>query len=139
MIRMGGWYWYPSSQEDKLDVNKSGKWMYFFDDQEFAKEICETAIETGICYGCKCSDMETKKTDSGVICFYLNGDDIDNHYRVIDFMIQNNLIRKTKSGRYYNISFKFDNQTRSGLYGADFKGEIKLDNFINLETGEHIK
>ena len=54
-------------------------------------------------------------------------------------MIQNDLIRKTKSGRYYNNSFKFDDQTRAGEYGADFEGKIKLNEFIDLETGKHIK
>ena len=83
--------------------------------------------------------MEVQMTDTGVICFYLNGDDIENHYRVIDFMIQHDLIRMTKSGRYYNNSFKFDNQTRAGEYSTDFEGMIKLNEFINLETGEHIR
>ena len=113
--------------------------MYFFDDQEFAQKICEAAIESGVCYECKCTNMKEQLVDSGVICFYLNGDDIENHYRVIDFMIQNDLISKIKSGRYYNNSFKFDDQTRAGEYGADFEGKIKLNEFIDLETGKHIK
>ena len=46
---------------------------------------------------------------------------------------------KTKTGRLYNISFKFDDQTRAGEYGADFKGAIKLAQFIDLNTGEWIK
>ena len=83
--------------------------------------------------------MELTGDKTGVICFYLNGDDIENHHRVIRFMIDNKLIRKTKTGRLYNISFKFDDQTRSGEYGADFKGEIKLAQFIDLNTGEWLK
>lgn len=76
---------------------------------------------------------------TGVICFYLNGDDIENHKRVIQFMMDNDLIRKTKTGRYYNNSFKFDDQTRAGEYGADFEGKIKLDEFIDLKTGRWIR
>lgn len=139
MLRRGGWYWYLSGQEDKLEQQKCGKWMYFFKDQEFAQKMCEAAIDAGACYECKCSDLETTMNDSGVICFYLNGDDVENHYRVIDFMLHNKLIPKTKSGRYYNLSFKFDDQTRAGEYGADFEGKIKLNKFINLDTGEHIR
>lgn len=75
-------------------------------------------------------------TDSGVICFYVNGDDTENHKRVIRFMMENNLIRKTKKGTYYNISFKFDKQTSCREYGADFEGRLKLENFIDLQTGE---
>ena len=40
---------------------------------------------------------------------------------------------------YYNNSFKFDDQTRAGEYGADFEGKIKLDEFIDLKTGRWIR
>lgn len=50
--------------------------MYFFGNQELAQKICEEAIEAGACYECKCTDMEVQMTDTGVICFYLNGDDM---------------------------------------------------------------
>ena len=36
MIRQGGWYWYLSGEESKLEKHKCGKWMYFFEDQSFA-------------------------------------------------------------------------------------------------------
>lgn len=123
MIRKYGWYWFLSGKEEKLKTEICGKWMYFFDDQEFAQNICQKAIDEGVCYECKCTDMEMQAVPTGVICFYLNGDD---------------LVRKTKSGKYYNISFKFDNQTRAGEYGADFEGKIKLEKFVDLKTGEFV-
>ena len=138
MIRQFGWFWFLSGKEKLLVPDKCGKWMYFFDDQEIAQKICQKAIDKGVCYECKCTDMELTAQPTGVICFYLNGDDIENHKRVIAFMMDNNLIKKTKTGRYYNNSFKFDNQTRAGEYGADFEGKIKLDQFIDLQTGEWI-
>ena len=137
MNRLGGWFWFTSGRK-KLDPNKCGKWMSFFSDQQFAIDICEKAIHEDICYDCKCSDLEFKGENSGVICFYLECDDIDNHKRVIQYMIDSDLIRKTKTGKLYNISFKLDRQTRAGEYGSDFKGEIKLDQFIDLNTGEWI-
>jgi len=82
--------------------------------------------------------METQIESEGVICFYLNSDDIENHKRVIQFMKNNGLIQKTKSGKLYNISFKLDSQTRVGNYGSGFEGKIKLDQFLNLYTGEFI-
>lgn len=82
--------------------------------------------------------METNKESTGVICFYLNCDDIENHKRVIKFMMDNDLIRKTKTGKFYNNSFKFNNQTRAGEYGNDFEGKLKLDQFIDLTTGKFI-
>lgn len=138
MIRKYGWYWYLSGKEEKLKTETCGKWMYFFDDQELAQDICQKAIDEGVCYECKCTDMEMQAVPTGVICFYLNGDDLENHKRVIRFMLANGLVRKTKIGKYYNISFKFDNQTRAGEYGADFEGKIKLEKFVDLKTGEFI-
>lgn len=135
MIRQFGWFWFLSGKEGILNPEKCGKWMYFFDNQQFAQEICQKAIDENVCYECKCTDMEFTGEQTGVICFYLNGDDIDNHKRVITFMMKNDLIRKTKTGKYYNNSFKFDNQTRAGEYGADFEGKIKLEQFIDLKTG----
>lgn len=42
-------------------------------------------------------------------------------------MLENGLIRKTKTGKLYNISFKFDTETYSGKYkGSGFSGKIKL-------------
>lgn len=139
MEKFGGWYWYLTDQANLLERHKCGKWMHFFNDQKFAMSICEKAIAENVCYECKCTDMELNSSETGVICFYLNGDDIDNHHRVIKFMMDNNLIQKTKTGRLYNISFKFDDQTRAGEYGADFCGAIKLAQFVDLNTGEWIR
>ena len=138
IINQFGWFYYLTEQASLLKEHKCGKWMYFFDNQEFAKEICEKSIEDGVCYESKCSDLVATVSDNGVICFYCNCDDIENHKRIIKFMIDNKLIRKTKSGRYYNNSFKLDDQTMAGQYGNYFTGTIKLSDFINLETGEFI-
>ena len=139
MERFGEWYWYLTENTKLLERHKCGKWMYFFRDQKFAMDMCEKAIVENVCYECKCTDMELRGAETGVICFYLNGDDIENHRRVIRFMMDNELIQKTKTGRLYNISFKFDDQTRAGEYGADFKGVIKLAQFMDLNTGEWTK
>lgn len=137
-LRFGGWYWYSSSEKNKLNTKKCGKWMIFFSDQKFAREICLKAIQQKACYLCKCIDMETRKCKTGVICFYQNGDDIDNHKRIINFMIENNLIKRTKTGRYHNNSFKFDYQTRNKEYGDDYERKITLSMFIDLNSGEWI-
>ena len=54
-------------------------------------------------------------------------------------MLDNGLIRKTKSGKLYNISLKYDSQTYAGkCKGSGFAGEIKLADFVDLETGEFV-
>ena len=136
-VNMGGWYWFSFGDINRLEPHRCGKWMYFFTDQEFAIQICRKAIAKRICYLCKCSDLSIQG-DQGVICFYQNGDDINNHKLILAFMLANNLIKRTKAGRLYNISFKFDDQTRAGEYGADFEGKLKLNQFVDLDTGKWI-
>lgn len=51
-------------------------------------------------------------------------------------MLANNLIQRTNSGRLYNASYKFNDQTKNGEYGNDFKAKISLDQFVDLNTGE---
>lgn len=112
---------------------KIGKWMYFFDDKSFAASICKEAIEKNIVVKAKHSNEE-----KGVACFYLNCDEMEAHKKVIGYFIQRNLIRKTKKGKYHNISFKLDGQTRAGEYGETFVPSIRLNQFIDLESGEWI-
>lgn len=137
----GGWVWYTNEDtihKESLDPKKCGKWMWFFDDALAGEEhqsnhILTKAIEEDVVVKCK----HTDKSD-GVACFYLNGDDTIRHKKCIQFFMDNDLIRKTKSGKYYNITFKYDNQTRAGEYNANsnFESQLKLDQFLNLETGK---
>ena len=127
IIKQFGWVYYVGETADQLDEHKCGKWMYFFGDVEFAEKICKAAVENGVVAESKHSDAP-----EGVCCFYSNGDDVEAHKRTIQFFLENNLIRKTKAGKLYNISFKFDDQTRAGEYGELFQSEIKLDRFLDL-------
>lgn len=72
-------------------------------------------------------------------CFYIEYDNLNAHRKVINFFLENNLIPKTKNGRYYDISFKTDEQTLNGEYGNDFKAKMKLHQFIDLKNGKWIK
>ena len=131
ITNIGGWVFYSRENAEKIPADKCGKWMYFFDNRVFVEDICKMAINEGIVTVAKHTDDE-----SGVACFYLNVDDVEGHKRVIEFFIKNKLIRITKSGKFTNISFKLDSQTRNGEYGDGFKAEIKLDSFVDLTTGE---
>ena len=131
----GVWCCYSTEKEKFLKPDKCGKWMIFFSEEDFAKKICSMAVEEKVCYACKCSNLSLTKEKTGVICFYINYDDIEYQSRIINFMLNNNLIQRTKEGKLYNLSFKFDTQTINGEYGENFTGRIKLDNFIDLDTG----
>lgn len=133
VVKNPAWVYYLADTDPHFDETKVGKWMYFFGDRQFVEKICREAIEQNIVEECKRSNA-----DDGVSCFYLNDDDLEGHRRVIEFFIKNDLIRKTKKGKLYNISFKHDTQTLAGEYGDDYHSDIKLEEFVNLETGEWI-
>ena len=131
VVSQGGWIYYIEKTSIQLEDDRCGKWMYFFSDKEFVSHLCLEAVNNGIVSEAKHSDQS-----NGVACFYLNGDDFEGHKRVIGFFLDHNLIRKTKTGKLYNIAFKYDNQTRDGEYGEGFVSEIKLEQFLDLQTGE---
>lgn len=85
------WVYYLADEEPCFDGSKVGKWMYFFEDESHAKEICEAAIEQNIVEECK-----YKKCNGGVACFYLNDDDMEGHRRVIRFFFGKRLNKENK-------------------------------------------
>lgn len=134
-------HWIRYFQDNvSFDSDKVGKWMYFFpkdfDAFDYAAEVCEEAVRRGIVLSSKHTSDRDLFAPRGVACFYIHGDDRESHKKVIAYFLEKRLIPKTKSGRLYNIAFKYDNQTRAKQYGDEFAAEIQLDQFINLDTGE---
>ena len=129
--RQYGWVYYIGENADQLDKHTCGKWMYFFNDMRFASKICHEAVEKGIV-----TESKHRDAPEGVCCFYLNGNDLEAHKKTIQFFLDHDLIQRTKNGKLYTISFKFDYQTRAGEYGELFQPEIKLDRFLDLSTGK---
>ena len=130
-LDMLNWVVFFDPDKKQCDKDKAGKWMCFFYNSDFAENICQKAVDEGIVAQAKHSNAE-----SGVCCFYVEYDDNAAHKRCIQFFLDNDLIRKTKTGKLYNIPFKLDKQTRSGEYGNDFKAEIKLADFLDPVTRE---
>lgn len=135
------WSFYIDTElASELDESRCGKWMLYFNDIEFAEEVCRKAAIEKVVAECKHSSFESViENGRGVACFYLNLDDVEAHHRVIAFMLEHGLVRKTKSGKLYNIGFKLDDQTRAGEYGTGFKARITLSDFVDLESGEFLQ
>lgn len=115
--------------------------MYMTSDLERAEDLVREAVVTGAVIEAKHSTaahMALSRSGTGVCCFYLNGDDSEAHHRAIEFLLRHDLVRRTKTRRLYNVSFKFDEQTRAGEYGDDFHAKIRLADFVDLDTGEFI-
>lgn len=132
------WWFYLGKGYKKLRASdKVGKWMFFYEKDYYAHNCVEEAIELGVCTQAKyCATLPGR---TGVACFYTLCDDIEENKKIIKYFIDRKLIRTTKSGKYYNISFKFDNQTRNHQYNNEFEAKIRLSDYINLETGVFIK
>lgn len=133
VLKNAAWVFYIGDDAKELKLDKCGKWMYFFSNIDFAAEVCKKSVKQGVVREAKHSNAE-----SGVCCFYLNCEEIENHKKIISFFLENGLIKKTKAGKYYNISFKKDKQTISVEYGDKFNAELKLSDFLDLNTGEWI-
>lgn len=134
------WVFYINAAvEPELDEHKCGKWMYFFNDLSLAETLCRKAVLDGVVAQCKhTSPSDFDEKPRGVACFYLNADDDSAHRRVLSFMMDNDLIQRTKAGKLYNISFKLDVQTRAGERGPGFQAQIRLNDFVDLETGDFL-
>ena len=137
VVNIPGWIYYLGD-EPLLEGSKVGKWMYFYRNKEgweFAKKMCQKAVESEIVSEAKCSVIPIQ----GVSCYYLNIDDDAGHKRIIHFFMDHDMIQQTKTGKLYNISFKLDTQTQARKYGSDFQSELKLEQFVDLNTGEWIR
>lgn len=134
-------YYIDAARVGELDPKRCGKWMYMTADLERADELVREAVVTGAVIEAKRSTAKhvaLSRAGTGVCCFYLNGDDAEAHRRAIGFLLGHGLVRRTKAGRLYNVSFKFDEQTRAGEYGDDFHAKICLAHFVDLDTGEFL-
>lgn len=96
-------YYIDVDRARSLEDHKSGKWMHFFNDISFAAAICRKAVLEGTVAECKHTSASATNDGCGAICFYLNADDLEAHRRTLTFMLKNDLIRRTKAGKLYNI------------------------------------
>lgn len=125
------WVRYTTDNTWKLSgIRDCGKWTVFYNNKDTAKQLIETALETNIT-----THAKHTKGSQGVICFYTSGTDANHHRKVINFLIDNQLLRITNNLEYADSSFKFNGQSWSKEYGNPFKDLVRLSHFIDLETG----
>lgn len=99
--------------------------------QYLADAISDGALESG--------RVDTSyQLDTTVCLLHCLSTDRDMMKRVLRYMIDTNKVQKTKSGRLYNISYKFIAQSQAGLTGDKFVALIKLEDFVDLRTGEFL-
>lgn len=134
-----GWLYFLNDEDIEYTWKHSssiGKWMWFFNDLEQASYNCSFAVAINVVTQSKCT---YPSSGDGVCCLYCGLLDMDRHISILQFMISNNLIRKTKRGKLYNISFKLDSDTHKNRYGKGFSPLLKLEYFVDLNTGKFHK
>lgn len=127
----GDWIRYSSEDDWKLSsIKDCGKWVNFYREIEFAKQVITRAIDLDIVKYAKHT-----KGNSGALCLYVSATNVNDHMRVINFLKDQNLIRLKSDLSYFDNSFKLNGQSWSKEYGNFFEGLIKLSDFIDLNTG----
>ena len=135
-VASGPWMYYmDGSMGTELNWDKCGKWMHYTKDADFAAKICRDAVEQGIVR----TEKHIVSGDGIPCCFYLERDDMAAHKRVISYLLENNLIARSKTGKLYNLSFKLDPKTSNWMCGSKPRSDIKLDQFVDLTTGKWIR
>lgn len=76
--------------------------------------------------------------DSTVCLLHCNSKDHEAMKDILKYLIATNKILKTQAGKLYNISYKFNAQSQAGLTGDKFVALIKLEDFVDLYTGEFL-
>lgn len=146
----GGQIRYRKFWTNMYKSKNTGKWMFFSDKKnlfhpkthlyndwceiENVEEVCQQYMQLTNLSSPSCKIIDGY--DTRVICFYVDFQNYDDHLATLSFLLQNNLIPKTKNGHFYNISFKLDSQTRNKEYGQNYKGQLHLSDFIDLDSGE---
>lgn len=139
--KMGGWCWYGTNTFRETD--NIGKFMTFVqgDISNEMQELILKAIKQGATPLVKHTDPDMlafnpyAKNGSLAIIWYSN-DEENSLKGLVEFLIDHGLVSRTKTGKYYNISFKYDKQTQNGEYGEKFKPSISLKDIMDLNTGE---
>lgn len=136
-----GWLWYGANTFTESD--KVGKFMTYGkgDISDELQGLILKAIKQGVTPLVKHTNLDTitfnprAKDGSWVIVWY-SSDDENCLKSLAKFLVDEGLVQKTKTGKLYNIAFKYDEQTRNDEYAGEFKSKISLQDLMNLNTGE---
>ena len=123
-----------SDTEIKYDIK--GKWLIFFSDFAYADKLCKDLVDNDIVLEANHSIGGT----SGVCRIFVDAKNLEQHRKVLRYLIDNQHIPRTKKGNHlYNIAFKLQLQTdRLEYYGWDFENLLSLCDLVDLKTGKFL-
>lgn len=118
------WVRYYGDTESELNLDMVGKWICAYTKKDFAEHISRKAIVEGVVSACQHSNA-----DEGIICFYVNGEDLEEHRRLISWMLSHDLLHRDENGVLDNIEFTYDMQTTTK------ETDFTLESFVDLVSG----
>lgn len=147
VTNLGKWIMYCNSSQPFGYGDYYGEWLVFFSRQhyDYVRDVCIRAVNSGAVRWCKHSSMSSiDERGSGVAAFKLDDSDWQqrdgcfvshSNAMLLIFLRDNNMLRKTKKGRYANIRYKLALDGKGPHTGNDWKG-FSLSDFMDLDTGE---
>lgn len=127
-----GFFWtYYEREGYTLDSIKAGGWIWYFKRIIDAKKKCQDTVELELAGASKHSN-----SDDGVAIFSLNIDDIEGHIKLIEYMIENDMIEYEHDNVYRDISFVVSLSSTTPMLQHSIPQMLKLSSFVNLETHE---
>ena len=125
-------------ERDSVIQDFDGFWQIYAP-KEFTEELIQylaDAISDGALESCR---VDTSyQLDTTVCLLHCNSKDRNAMKDILKYLMATNKIPKTKAGKLYNISYKFNAQSQAGLTGDKFVALIKLEDFVDLYTGEFL-
>lgn len=68
--------------------------------------------------------------------FYLNGEDKEAQKKCLTYLLKNKLFTKIKTGKLYDVTFKYDSQNKSGDEEETPGNRIRLSDYVDQKSGE---
>ena len=125
-------------ERDSVIQEFDGFWQIYAP-KEFTEELIQYIADAISGGALESGRVDTSyQLDTTVCLLHCLSTDRNMMKRVLRYMIDTNKVQKTKSGRLYNISYKFIAQSQAGLTGDKFVALIKLEDFVDLHTGEFL-
>lgn len=124
------WVYYTADNFKGFLGNSFGKWMFYFDNPDYAERICTVAVCDGVTKRAKHANAS-----QGIGGFYTDADNYAEHRAIIDYMLRNNLIRRAANGKYFDIAFKYELADDEASTPTLPRTPLRLSDFIDLSDG----
>lgn len=106
---------------------------------EFTEDLIQYLVDAITADALESGRVDTSYQRESTVCLlHCNSKDRNAMKDILKYLMTTNKIPKTQAGKLYNISYKFNAQSQAGLTGDKFVALIKLEDYVDLHTGEFL-